>query len=92
MKKKIGIDFKHLLNEELPHMAKSHLECWQDRYKDYKRKSDLAFDLWMNHDDSLEIERMEKDLKRELTDDESEMLSDKCQKEIVKTWHNKSTY
>jgi hypothetical protein len=75
MKKNIGYDFKSLLTASyLSDMADSHLEAWQERYRNYSRKKDLLFDLRMNHDDSLEIERTEEELGRQLTDDERDYL------------------
>jgi hypothetical protein len=81
MKKTIGKDFTSLVNNEyLTNMAESHIECWKDRYF-RKSKKDIKFDLQVNHDDSCEIERVEEDLKRPLTDDENSML--------ITLFHNK---
>ena len=81
MKKNISKDFTDLLdNEYLTSMAESHLDCWKERYY-RKSKKDLKFDLSVNHDDSLEIERVEEDLKRKLTDDEISKL--------ITLFHNK---
>lgn len=84
MKKNIGGDLKTLLNESyLTDMAESHIDCWKDRYF-RKSKKDIRFDLVVNHDNSLEIERAEEDLKRELTDDERNYLNRKFIQQVVK--------
>ena len=72
--KQIQDDFKKLLTEQyLNDMAESHIECWKDRYW-RKSKSDISFDLNVNHDNSLEIEQVETELGRELTDKENSRL------------------
>ena len=91
MKKNISADFKSLLTKEyISNMAECHREAWQDRMKS-QTKAQVKFDLDMNHDDSLEIERAEEDLKRELTDDERKQLINKFHSEVVKQ-HHKTDY
>ncbi len=87
MKKNIGKDFIELVNDSyLSDMAISHLECWEDRYRNYKNQKQMMFDLTVNHDDSLEIERTEEDLKRELSNDEYDFLINKFHKAVGKHW------
>jgi len=84
MKKKvIGQDLKLYTDKEINNMAESHIECWKDRYY-RKSKSDIRYDLIVNHDNSLEVERVEEDLKRKLNDDEINFLNEKFIKEVVK--------
>lgn len=84
MKKKvIGQDLKLYVEKEIGNMAESHIECWKDRYF-RKSKKDIRFDLVMNHDNSLEIERTEEDLKRKLTDDEHNFLNRKFIQQVTK--------
>lgn len=84
MKKKvIGQDLKLYVEKEVSDMAESHIECWKDRYF-RKSKKDIRFDLLMNHDNSLEVERTEEDLKRKLTDDEINYLNRKFIQRVVK--------
>lgn len=91
MKKNIGQDFKDLLDDKyLKSMAESHLDCWEERYAG-KFKTDIGFDLNVNHDDSLEIERVEEDLKRPLTDDENITLIKLFHKKVLSIY-NRSYY
>lgn len=84
MKKTIGKDFTSLVNNEyLTNMAESHIECWKDRYF-RKSKKDIRFDLEVNHDISLEIEIVEQDLGRELTDKERRTVESKFINAVVK--------
>jgi hypothetical protein len=93
MKKNIGNDLKELLtNSYLDDMAIGHLEAWESRYKEYKSKKDLMFDLEMNHDDGLEIERAEGDLQRKLNDDENAFLTTQFHKAVSKNWRTKSLH
>lgn len=87
-KKQIGNDLRALLlrTDFLRYCAESHYEGWKTRYEG-KRKKDVAFDLRMNHDDSIEIERAEENLKRKLTDDEIDYLGQKFHAAVVKI-HN----
>ena len=73
-KKKVGEDLRQYLDKEVGNMAESHIDCWKDRYF-RKSKSAIRFDLIMNHDNSLEVERTEEDLGRKLTDDEINYLN-----------------
>ena len=83
MKKNIGADLKTLLTESyLEDMAESHIECWKDRYF-RKTKADVKFDLSVNHDDSLEVEMVNKDLGREMTGHESDYLVNLFHKKVV---------
>lgn len=75
---------KDLLTEQyLKDMAESHIECWKDRYF-RKSKSSIRFDLQMNHDNCLEIERVQEDLGRELTSKEQDTVVSKFISAVVK--------
>lgn len=88
MKKNIAADFKALVTKKyITDMAESHLECWKDRYAG-KRKKDVAFDISMNHDDSLEVERTEEELKRKLSDDEYNYLTFEFHKRVPQVYMN----
>ena len=83
--KNIGKDFKELVNDTyIQDIAQGHLESWSDRYNNYKTKKEVEFDLNVNHDPSLEIERAEEDLKRELTTEENDKLISLFNKKVVK--------
>ena len=72
---KYGKDFKKVLtNNLLNGMSESHLEGWAERYGKYKKVSDVRIDLNVNHDPSLEIEKIEELLGRELNTQESDYL------------------
>jgi len=74
------------INDNIKHMAEGHIEVWVDRYREYKTKKQLRFDLFINHDPSLEIERVEADLKIILTDKERNLLVDKFNKQVCKSF------
>lgn len=82
-KKTIGEDLKKYVADEINTMAESHIECWKDRYF-RKSKKDIRFDLIMNHDNSLEVETTEEDLKRKLTDGETNFLNRKFIMEVTR--------
>lgn len=80
---KINPDFNQLLTDTYcGDMAQSHIDCWKERYQGMSKKK-VEFDLRMNHDDSLEIDRVKEDLGRELTHEEETALSSKFHKKIV---------
>lgn len=84
MKKKvIGQDLKLYVEKEVSDMAESHIECWKDRYF-RKSKKGVRFDLLINHDSGLEVERTEGGLRRKLTDDEINYLNRKFIQRVVK--------
>jgi hypothetical protein len=62
-----------LTKEYINDMAENHISNYKDRYF-RKSKSAIRFDLNTNHDDSLEIERVELDLGRNLSDKEIEKV------------------
>jgi len=72
---KYGKDFKKVLtNDLLNGMSESHLEGWSERYAEYKKVSDVRIDLNVNHDPSIEIEKIEELLGRKLNTQESDYL------------------
>jgi hypothetical protein len=67
-------DLKEYLTDDVKNgMAESHLSVWWERYQG-KTKEEVKFDLRVNHDDSLEVEYTESELKRELTDEEKTLI------------------
>jgi hypothetical protein len=76
-------DLKEFVTNNLESMAEGHLEVWKDRYY-RKSKSDIRFDLNMNHDPSLEIERVQEEIGRELTDNEYSWFVSKFNRMVVK--------
>ena len=83
-KKIIGSDLRDFISSTISDTAENHLEAWKPRYATYGKVSQVRFDLSVNHDDSLEIEYAEEELKRKLNDDEIEFLADKFHKAVVK--------
>lgn len=70
---RIKQDLRDYLDGNIEAIAESHIETWKERYYGYTKRK-LAFDLEINHDDSLEIEDAEWNLKRKLSDGEKEYL------------------
>lgn len=75
-------NFEQTLNDRLPGMAESHIEGWGSRYED-KDKDMVEYDLSVNHDDSLEVEIIEEELERELTDEERDIVSEGFIEEVL---------
>lgn len=83
--KNLGKDFKEKINTEWFYFtAISHIEGWGKRYKEYKTKKEVEFDLNVNHDPSLEIENAEYELGRKLTIDENDYLVKTFNKTVIK--------
>lgn len=84
---KISPELKEYLSKELSNMAESHLECWKDRYAGYGgNQRRMKEDLYINHDPSLEIERIEEDLGREMNGKENDYAITQFNKEVVRQW------
>ena len=81
---KVGADLKTFIKDTIKDTAENHLETWAKRYSEYKRVSQVRFDLGVNHDNSLEIEYAEDSLKRKLNDKESDFLVEKFHIEACK--------
>ena len=64
-------------------MAEGHIEAWKDRYF-CKSKKDVRFDLSVNHDNCLELERVTELLGRELTSAEEQTVISKFHSAVVK--------
>lgn len=80
--------FNKLLTEQfVKDLAESHLDAWKDRYF-LKSRSAMKFDLEVNHDDSLEIEYVEEQLGRELTDKERGIVSKKFIRAVLDLYYN----
>ena len=82
-KEKVSAEVKNYVTENINEMAESHIECWKDRYF-RKSKKDISFDSNVNHDSSLEIERVVEDLKRKLNDVENDYVISQFNKAVVK--------
>ena len=82
-KEKVSAEVKNYVAENINEMAESHIDCWKERYF-RKSKKDISFDLNVNHDSSLEIERVEEDLKRKLNDVENDYVISQFNKAVVK--------
>lgn len=84
-----GADFKEKINAEwIEGQAQGHLEAWADRYSEYKNKKDARFDLNVNHDPSLEVERAEEDLGRKLNDLEQSDMIKRFNLKVIKLFRN----
>lgn len=81
----IAGDLQAYIDKYIESVAESHLEAWKERYFGYTKER-LEYDLSVNHDDSLEIESAEYELKRELTEDEKTYLTQKFHEEVVKQY------
>ncbi len=84
-KETIKGDLKKLLSGDwLEGSSESHLEGWFSRQYRGKLRKDIKYNLFANHDNSLEIEKVEEKLKRELNDKEIEYLTTKFNNEVIK--------
>jgi len=63
-------------------MAESHLSCWWERYQG-KTKGEIKFDLNVNHDGSCEGEYVGSELKRELTDEENDIVNNTLLEAVI---------
>lgn len=82
----VSEDLVEYLGENLEGIAESHLEAWKDRYH-RKKLEDVVFDLRVNHDKDADIERIEEDLNRKLSDDERTYFYEAFIKEIEETFY-----
>ena len=82
--KRINEDFRNLVTKEYIHeSADNHVDCWKDRY--YKKSlADIKLDLYSEHDISLEIERVEEDLKRKINSKEFDFVFNSFNKEVIR--------
>lgn len=81
-----GQDFRMTISKEwIITAAKNHLDTWKNRYSG-KRKKDIKFDLRMNHDISLEFEKAEASMGRDLSDDEREVLEERFNSKVVQLY------
>ena len=86
--KRIGKDLKDFIANYIKDMADGHLAAWEQRYKNYKTIKEVRFDLNVNHDISLEIERAEDELGRKLNDIEYNHLVKRFNIEVCKLSKN----
>ena len=84
---KVGADLKTFISDTMADTANNHLEAWAQRYAAYKKVSEARFDLKVNHDNSLEIEYTEEQLKRKLNSKENEFLIERFHIEVCKQCH-----
>jgi hypothetical protein len=82
-KEKIGADLKQNLADNVKDMANAHLEAWKDRYATISLKQ-LKTDLYVNHDPSLEIERIEETIGRKLNEREYDYAVEQFNKAVIK--------
>ena len=76
-------DLREFLQNNLEGMAESHIECWEERYA-FKKIETIEYDLRVNHDDSLEIEKAETGISRHLTNEEMQQISELFILEVLK--------
>lgn len=79
---KLKQDFKDFLAEHLESMADDHLETWKDRYY-RKSKREIEIDLDINYDFSADIDSVENELERELTDGEKDYFITRFERAIL---------
>lgn len=84
---KIGDDLKEYIATSINGIADSHLEVWKERYASYKgNKRRVEEDVCINHDPSLEVERVEEELERKLTIEEWDFFVEEFEKAVVSQW------
>ena len=81
-------DLENLLTKEyLEDMAESHIEVWKDRYF-RKTKKQIKEDLFVNHDNSGEIDWVVRDLERPLLAVEEQYVIRKFHQTVIKNFFN----
>lgn len=79
-------DLLTFMRDNLRDMAESHLESWAERY--YRKSAEMVeSDLSINYDFSADVECVENELNRELTDDEKEYFIEQYTKTIVDNFY-----
>lgn len=68
-------DLVNFLKTNIDYMVENHIENWGVRYEN-KDLELIRYDLYVNHDISLEIEFVTEGLERELEDDEYGIIED----------------
>jgi hypothetical protein len=86
MEYEIKDDLKTFLRDNLESMAESHLDNWHERYY-RKSREQVESDLDISYDFSVDIECVENELNRELTDDEKEYFIEQYTKAIVNNFY-----
>ena len=80
-------DFLEYLENNLDDWAESHLHDWKDHY--YRKSVDMVEnDLRVNYDFSADLESLENELGRKLTDDEKEYFIEQFTKTIVDNFYH----
>lgn len=82
---RIKNDLINFLDEHLEDMAENNIECWKDRYYRYS-KGDLEFDLRVNADNSSEVEYVEDELGRKLSDKERDYVIEEFIQKTVEVY------
>ena len=82
-KEKVGNDLKDYMLQNSRDLAESHLEAWKDRYALMSSKA-ISTDLYVNHDPSLEVERIEQGMKRKLNSTEYDYAVNKFNEAVLK--------
>jgi hypothetical protein len=88
----VSKQFGKYVLDNVSRMAESHIECWEQRYANYNTVRRLREDLYHNHDISLEIERAQEDLGRELTSEEYDFLQKEFNEEVIKQYKAKRQF
>lgn len=69
----LGHDFILALKNNIDGLVESHIDAWRDRYYP-KSVDDISYDLYVNHDISLEVEAIEHEIGRDLELEEFNVL------------------
>lgn len=91
---KIKPDLESLLTTSfLNDIAEAHLESWKHRYvKHGSNKRRMEEDVYINHDDILEIERVEEEIGRKLKEHESDYFCGKFHDKVIELWERGDLY
>ena len=85
-KPQVADDLAVFLRDNLDSMADSHLDDWHERYY-RKSREQVESDLDISYDFSADIDYVESELNRELTDDEKEYFIEQYTKAIVDNFY-----
>lgn len=86
MNYEVDCDLKTFLREHLDSMVDDHYEVWKDQYY-RKSKDQVEYMLSVGYDFSGDIDYVESELERELTDDEKEYFIECFTKALVDNFY-----
>lgn len=87
IKETIRKNVREYMTRNAEDMAESHLEGWQERYaKHGGNKRRVEEDIYINHDPSCEIERVERDLKTKLNNKEYDFVQEQFNAAVMRVW------